>query len=452
MENKSKKCSSKKHEEINAICYCQECKIYMCNKCENFHSELFQNHHQFKQEKDMNEIFTGFCKEKDHFDKLEFFCKNHNILCCTACISKIKRVGKGQHTDCTVCNIEDIKNEKKDKLKKNIIILENLSNNFQKSINELKIIFDKINKKKEELKLKIQKIFTNLRNKLNEREDELLLEVDKKFDTLFIKEDIIRNWDKFPTKIKLSLENGKKIDNDWNDVNKLNLIINECINIEKNIKDLNIINEAIKKSNYNNIDKIKFMPEQENNINKFFETIKKFGDLYYCDYCFKFKKCPININNDLLYETSGEKDNIITKTGKDGNVCITCENELEKYNVYKWKIKIIKTENYDIKIGIASKDLIEKSQNYENGWYLFCWDLKIYSGPPNNFWKEKTNLTKKDEIIVVMDMNKRTLKFMNDNEENEENTYSINDIPIDKPLFPAVIIYNNNDSIEICGY
>ena len=200
MENKSKKCSSKKHEEINAICYCQECKIYMCNKCENFHSELFQNHHQFKQEKDMNEIFTGFCKEKDHFDKLEFFCKNHNILCCTACISKIKRVGKGQHTDCTVCNIEDIKNEKKDKLKKNIIILENLSNNFQKSINELKIIFDKINKKKEELKLKIQKIFTNLRNKLNKREDELLLEVDKKFDTLFIKEDIIRNWDKFPTK------------------------------------------------------------------------------------------------------------------------------------------------------------------------------------------------------------------------------------------------------------
>ena len=91
MENKSEKCSSKKHEEINAICYCQECKIYMCNKCENFHSELFQNHHQYKLEKDMNVIFTGFCKEKDHFDKLEFFCKNHNILCCAACISKIKR-------------------------------------------------------------------------------------------------------------------------------------------------------------------------------------------------------------------------------------------------------------------------------------------------------------------------------------------------------------------------
>ena len=55
-------------------------------------------------------------------------------------ISKIKREGKGQYTDCDVCNIEDIKKEKKNKLKENIIILENFSNTFEQSINELKII------------------------------------------------------------------------------------------------------------------------------------------------------------------------------------------------------------------------------------------------------------------------------------------------------------------------
>ena len=83
------------------------------------------------------------------------------------------------------------------------------------------MIFEKINNKKEELKLKIQKIFTNIRSKLNDREDQLLLEVDKQLDNKFIKEDIIKNTDKIPNKIKINLEKGKLIDNDWNDNNKL---------------------------------------------------------------------------------------------------------------------------------------------------------------------------------------------------------------------------------------
>ena len=31
------KCSSNFHKENNAILYCQECKINMCNKCEPSH-------------------------------------------------------------------------------------------------------------------------------------------------------------------------------------------------------------------------------------------------------------------------------------------------------------------------------------------------------------------------------------------------------------------------------
>ena len=43
-------------------------------------------------------------------------------------------------------------------------------------------------------------------------------------------------------------------------------------------------------------------------------------------------------------------------------------------------------------------------------------------------------------------MNKRTLKFIINNEDKGE---SYTDIPIDKPLFPAVILDNVNDSVEI---
>jgi hypothetical protein len=41
----SKKCSSKIHGDINAINYCNECKVYMCNKCTAYHLDLLENHY-----------------------------------------------------------------------------------------------------------------------------------------------------------------------------------------------------------------------------------------------------------------------------------------------------------------------------------------------------------------------------------------------------------------------
>ena len=60
------KCSSINHNKIDAVFFCGECKIYMCNKCDIFHSEMFQNHNSIKLEKgkDISELFTGFCKKK----------------------------------------------------------------------------------------------------------------------------------------------------------------------------------------------------------------------------------------------------------------------------------------------------------------------------------------------------------------------------------------------------
>ena len=161
MENNKKKCSFKEHEEINANYFCQECKIYMCNKCEMYHSKLLQSHNSYNLDKeDINELFNGFCKEENHLDRLKYFCKTHNQLCCASCITKIKGKGNGQHTDCEIFYIEDIKDEKKNKLKEHIKNLENFFNNLEEKINQLKMISEKVNKDKEELKLKIQKVFT----------------------------------------------------------------------------------------------------------------------------------------------------------------------------------------------------------------------------------------------------------------------------------------------------
>ena len=300
-ENQAKKCSSNKHSNIDAISYCSECNKFLCNKCQNFHSELFDNHILSNLDKEINDAFIDICNKENHHIKLEFFCKNHNELCCSSCICKIKNEVYGQHRDCDVCLITEIVDEKKKNLKKNINILEELSKNFEKSIQELKSLFDKVNESKEELKIKVQKIFTKIRNSLNSKEDKIILEIDETFNDMFIKEDIIKESEKIPTKIKASLEKGKKLEKDWKNNNN-KLFINNCINIENNIKEINKINEDIKKCNLNQKAKIEFNIE-ENQLNYFLENIESLGKLIIeKEYDFDIKsKNPIH---ELNYHTN----------------------------------------------------------------------------------------------------------------------------------------------------
>ena len=323
----NKKCSLEEEKEIKAICFCQECKIYMCNKCENIHLKLFKNyHHCIKLDKETNEIFTGLCPENNHYEKLEYFCKKHNKLCCVSCICKIKGKGKGTHSDCNICFVEDIKEIKKNKLQDNLKNLEELSKKFEESLKELKNMYNKMSDNKEELKLEIQKIFTKIRSTLNEREDELLLEVDKKFDEIYINENIIKESEKLPNKIRISIEKGKNLSKEWDNENNLISIINNCINVENNIKEINEINENIKKCNDSKYLKINI---REKELNKIIEMIKIFGKIYISGIIFNnsliIKNNNIYIDNlktwinpeqnfktELLYRKSKDGDNYET--------------------------------------------------------------------------------------------------------------------------------------------
>jgi hypothetical protein len=48
--------------------------------------------------------------------------------------------------------------------------------------------------------MRIQKVFSAIRNALNDREDELLSEVDKKLKDMFFDEDYVKKGEKLPTK------------------------------------------------------------------------------------------------------------------------------------------------------------------------------------------------------------------------------------------------------------
>ena len=112
-----------------------------------------------------------------------------------------------------------------------------MNNKLGESINNLKELFKVINQNKDELKIKIQNIFTKLRSAINEREEQLLLEVDNAYNQYFINEEFIAKNEKLPRRIKTVLEKGKIIDEGKNNNNmKLNMLINDCINVENNVK------------------------------------------------------------------------------------------------------------------------------------------------------------------------------------------------------------------------
>ena len=81
---------------------------------------------------------------------------------------------------------------------------------------------------------------------INEREDKLLSELDNIYEKEYFKEDIIKKGKKLPQHMKGFLEKGKELAKKWDDKEiKLITKINDCLNIENNIKNIIEINKNI---------------------------------------------------------------------------------------------------------------------------------------------------------------------------------------------------------------
>ena len=125
---------------------------------------------------------------------------------------------------------------------------------------------------------------------------------------------------------------------------------------------INIINENINKCKKNNKIKIEFIPK-ENSFNDFLKLLNSFWKVYYNNY--RFKECPKNINEKRAYTLSGDNNNIIKKTGPTQWMGTICENELDKsIEEHKWKIKLLKTDNKRIFVGVAPIDFDVNSSNF----------------------------------------------------------------------------------------
>ena len=436
MEN-NKKCSLKEHEKTYANTYCQDCKIYMCNKCLNFHSNLFKNHNIYNLDKNIEEIFFGLCQENNHFIKLEYFCKTHNKLCCSSCIAKVKKEGNGQHTDCDVYTIEDIKDIKKNKLKENIKILEDLYSSFEQEINQLNEKVKDIEINKEKLKQNIQNIFTKIRNAINEREDKLLLDVDEKYEKFYSEQNIIKKNEKLPNKIKKSLEKGKLINDEWNE-NDLAQIINDCINIEDNIEMIKLTQEKI--DDYKN-----YELDFESKIDNLIESINNYGTIlesYGHKLNFIFKE-----GTNYVVSNEGK---IATRNEEKGFDCTIIGNkEIPKNKISKWKLKINSDFNSAFIIGIGPENINKEKDFYEKCWSLDCKYCRLILKSSNySDYNDNKQIQLKEGDIITVEVNRieHTLSFS----VNDIN-YGIasSNIPINDKLYPIVILYGPLSSVQI---
>ena len=309
MDEKTNKCELEEHKEIDAIIFCQVCRVYMCNKCQNLHSKLFPNHQNIELNKKSTEIFIELCPEKNH-TLLNYYCATHNILCCAACLSIVTDQNFGKHAYCDIYRLNETVDYKKKCFDEKIKTMKYFSENIESQIFELKKLYEKINEDKNKLIEKIQKIFTRLRNCLNEREDKILSEVDEIFNSCYFNKTVVEESENFPNKIKKYLEIGDIQENEWENENNFKRLINNCIKIEKNIDDINDMNECINKYNQQKDLKIYFTPNEEG-IKNYEANIKKFGNImiknnlpkkkYYADFEF-FHENYEKFNTKLKYD------------------------------------------------------------------------------------------------------------------------------------------------------
>ena len=442
----NKKCSFEEHKDIDAISYCSKCDIYVCEKCKDYHNNLINRNHNQIFNKENNEI----CLEKNHQEKLEYFCRTHNKLCCRACVTKIKGLGNGQHSECDICFVKDITDERKNLLNQNIIYLKNNRTSFDSLINKLKQAYKEISDKKEKLKIRIQKFFTKIRNEINKREDQLLLIVEQVYENYFFNKNFSKDIDKIENKLNLSINKGMLVSNEYNndEINFISLI-NDCILIEDCIKEINYLKENYEKYEKNETLAIDLKLKEEE-IN-FLNNLKNLGNIYTNNFFFKFKFFIDEYNyTNRKYIIIGEKEKFAKKMAEDNQfTLIRCENKLELNKIYKWKINILNSKLKVILVGISQdEEELNPSLNNINGWYFYCFNSTLYSGKPHNYKNKQTNLDKIDkDIIISFDMNKATLSFISKNKI--ESYYNI---PLDKPLYPSILLHDEYDTIEINEY
>ena len=172
-----------------------------------------------------------------------------------------------------------------------------------------------------------------------------------------------------------------------------------------------------------------------------------------------WKECPDNVEKKRKYSVDEDNSRIATFIGYYDYCTIIGNTPLPLNKVTSWSIKILNSKDNDgnsIFIGVAPSEIDQnEDRNFEKcGWYFNCYNSALFSGPPHKYSGKEYGPRKRngqyvhtgDSVGVVMDTAKGELSFVL-NGVNLGVAYE--GIPLDKPLVPCVLLYWEDDSVEL---
>ena len=178
---------------------------------------------------------------------------------------------------------------------------------------------------------------------------------------------------------------------------------------------------------------------------------------------FAWRKCvegPVAYKR--MYSVPPASPSVATKVHRYGDTTLVGNVVLPVSGSVSWGVKLCATGHKSLAdgvyVGIAPYDIDQNEDNNEKkcGWYIRCFDMTLFSGPPHCY-KEKRyskgtgrgpHLEVGDEIKVFFDASAGRPGTLSFKYKETLDRAAYEKIPIDKPLVPVVLLYWVDDTVE----
>lgn len=174
-----------------------------------------------------------------------------------------------------------------------------------------------------------------------------------------------------------------------------------------------------------------------------------------------WKECPAHVEQRKRYTISTTNPRIaVCDTHNESYYgCLAVvlgDTPLAAGTVTRWGVKILSSNTQDglgIFVGLTEAGVDQNShppREKAKEWLFSAFSSTLMSGPPQNYmckpYADTGKLAVGDVVTVVADLSKRTVAF----EVNGKKLgVAYEDIPIDTPLAPVVLLHYNGDSVEL---
>lgn len=163
-----------------------------------------------------------------------------------------------------------------------------------------------------------------------------------------------------------------------------------------------------------------------------------------------------------MYSVSPANPRVAKKINRFGDTTVLGNVAIPTTGETTWSVKLCAEGHSSIAdgiyVGVAPYDTDQNRDKNETtcGWYLRCFDMKLFSGPPH-YYKDKRyykgiekapHLALGDEISVTFFAGIGAAGALMFRYKETLDGPAYENIPLDKPLVPAVLLYWASDSIE----